>query len=388
MIRTLLVTNDFPPKVGGIQSYLEELWRRLDPGSTAVLTAKSSSRAREFDAQARDEGRRIDRVPGSTLYVPTPGALRAIDRAVARFAPQLVLYDPYVPLALAGRRRGVPYGVVLHGAEAAIPARLPLARSAARRVLRDAAVLVCAGGYPEAEARRATGGTLPFVVRIPPGVDAARYVPIDPGARAATRGRLGLPAHGPLVVSVGRLVPRKGIDVLIEAVARCAPEVEAVTLAVAGDGRDARRLHRIARRSRATVCFLGRVSEDDKVALLGCADVFAQPCRSRWGGLEQEGFGIVFLEAAACGVPQVAGRSGGSFEAVEAGTTGLVVDRPGDRAAVAVALVALLRDAGRRATMGAAARRRAVAEFDYDVLARRLADGLDASVGGHAAAAS
>lgn len=183
-------------------------------------------------------------------------------------------------------------------------------------------------------------------------------------------------------------MPRKGIDVLIAAVERCGQAQPGVVLAVAGDGRDARRLRSLARRSRADVRFLGRVSEADKVALLGAADVFAQPCRSRWAGLEQEGFGIVFLEAAACGVPSVAGRSGGSFEAVDSGTTGLVVDRPHDPAAVADALGALLGDAATRATMGAAARRRAVTGFDYDVLARRLADGLDAAVGGRAASAS
>jgi phosphatidylinositol alpha-1,6-mannosyltransferase len=130
------------------------------------------------------------------------------------------------------------------------------------------------------------------------------------------------------------------------------------------------------------VHFLGRVSEADKADLLGAADVFAQPCRSRWGGLEQEGFGIVFLEAAACGVPQVAGRSGGSYEAVEAGVTGLVVDDPRDPVAVASALDTLLGDPAAREQMGQAARRRAEADFDYDSLARGLSVGLEAAVGG------
>lgn len=134
--------------------------------------------------------------------------------------------------------------------------------------------------------------------------------------------------------------------------------------------------------------FLGKVSEVDKVALLGAADVFAQPCRSRWGGLEQEGFGIVFVEAAACGTPQVAGRSGGSYEAVEDGSTGLVVADPSRPAAVAAALSSLLGDEPRRAEMGVAARRRAVEAFDYAVLARRLADGLESVIGGGTPGAS
>jgi phosphatidyl-myo-inositol dimannoside synthase len=386
--KTLLVTNDFPPKVGGIQSYLEELWRRLDPASIAVLTARSHEDAGAFDARALAQGREVTRRNRATLYAPTPAACRAIDREVERVRPDLVLYDPYVPLGLAGRRRGCPYGVVLHGAEVAIPARLPLVRRAARAVLRGAAVVVSAGTYPEAEARRLAGVGLPRVVQVPPGVDASRYAPLSADARRAARARLGLADDRLLVVSVGRLVPRKGIDVLIEAVARSRAEVGGVTLVVAGDGRDARRLRRLARRSGATVRFLGRVSEPEKVALLGAADVFAQPCRSRWGGLEQEGFGIVFLEAAACGVPQLAGHSGGSDEAVASGTTGVVVAEPRDPRAVAGALDELLSNAPRRVAMGEAARRRAVAEFDYDVLARRLADGLDAAVGGRAAAAS
>ena len=384
---TLLVTNDFPPKIGGIQSYLQELWRRLDPASIAVLTASSHEDAAAFDARGLAEGRRVARRDRSTLYLPTRAARRAIDREVERIGADLVLYDPYVPLGLAGARLGRPYGVVLHGAEVAIPARLPLVRRAARAVLCDAAVVVSAGTYPEAEARRLAGDRLPTVVQVPPGVDAARFAPLGADDRRAARTRLGLPPEGDLVVSVGRLVPRKGFDVLIEAVARCGRD-RRPTLAVAGEGRDARGLRRLAQRSGATVRFLGRVSEADKVALLGAADVFAQPCRSRWGGLEQEGFGIVFLEAAACGVPQIAGRSGGSFEAVAAGTTGLIVEDPGDPDAVAAALLELLGDPARRRAMGDAARQRAVREFDYDALARRLADGLRAAIGGRAPAAS
>ncbi len=117
--------------------------------------------------------------------------------------------------------------------------------------------------------------------------------------------------------------------------------------------------------------------EADLPALYGCADVYAMVCRNRWAGLEQEGFGIVFLEAAACGVPQVAGASGGAAEAVADGETGLVVRAPDDAAAVARALASLLDDAGLRSAMGAAGRRRAESEFAYDVLARRLAEVLD-----------
>jgi phosphatidylinositol alpha-1,6-mannosyltransferase len=166
------------------------------------------------------------------------------------------------------------------------------------------------------------------------------------------------------------------MDVLIEAVDRLAPSYPDLTLAIAGDGRERRRLERLAAQSPQDVRVLGRVSDDDRSALLGAADVFVMACHNRWFGLEQEGFGIVFLEAAAAGVPQIAGASGGAPEAVLDGVTGLVVDAPGDPGAVAEALRALLADPTRRRHMGRAARTRVQESFDTGVLASRLADAL------------
>ena len=185
--------------------------------------------------------------------------------------------------------------------------------------------------------------------------------------RAATRARYGLDPDRLLVLGLSRLVPRKGFDVVIDAV-RALPGVQ---LAIAGAGRDRARLERRARHD-PRVHFLGRVPDADLPALYGCADVFAMCCRDRWFGLEAEGFGIVFLEAAACGVPSVAGRSGGAHEAVADGDTGTVVD-PRAKGAVAAALAALCGDAELRHRMGKAARERAVAEFEHGHLAARLA---------------
>jgi phosphatidylinositol alpha-1,6-mannosyltransferase len=163
------------------------------------------------------------------------------------------------------------------------------------------------------------------------------------------------------------------MDMLIEAAARLAPDRPDLTVAIGGGGRDRKRLDRLVARSGAPVRMLGRVPDDDLPALYGAADVYAMLCRgNRWAGLEQEGFGIVFLEAAACGVPQVAGDSGGAAEAVADGETGLVVDEPRDAAAVAAALARLLDDEDLRHRLGSAARERAVAEFAYPVLADRL----------------
>jgi len=372
----LLVTNDFPPKVGGIQSYLWELWSRLDPDSYVVLTASSHPDAVAFDAEQAARGVRIERVPGRILFFPTPAALARIRATADRVGAGLVVLDPALPLGLLGPRLGLPYGVVLHGAEVTVPGRVPGSRQALAHVLAGAAVAVSAGGYPAAEATRAARSRMPPVVQVPPGVDCRRFAPIDDAGRPDARRRLGLPEDGLLVSSVSRLVPRKGMDVLVEAAHRLAPSFPGLTVAIAGGGRDAGRLAAQVERTGAPVRLLGRIPEDDKAALLAASDVFVMACRSRWLGLEQEGFGIVFMEAAAAGVPQVAGDSGGAAEAVEHGITGLVVDEPGDPGAVAVAIRRLLVDPDLRRRMGRDARARAEAAFDYDRLAPRLAEAL------------
>jgi phosphatidylinositol alpha-1,6-mannosyltransferase len=205
-------------------------------------------------------------------------------------------------------------------------------------------------------------------VVIPPGVDAGRFRPVDAATRAATRLQLGLDPGATLVLGLSRLVPRKGFDVVIDAVLALGDE--RVQLAIAGAGRDRGRLTRRAGGD-PNVRFLGRVPDDALAALYGCADIFAMCCRDRWGGIEAEGFGIVFLEAAACAVPAVAGRSGGAHEAVDDGVTGFVV-APRDTDAVRAALAALRDDPAEREEMGRAARDRAVTRYSYDRLVEQL----------------
>jgi phosphatidylinositol alpha-1,6-mannosyltransferase len=370
-VRHLLVTNDFPPKVGGIQSYLWELWRRLPPDRTTVLTTPRRG-ADRFDAA---QAIRVERDRARVL-LPTRALARRIDRLAAEVDADLVLLDPALPVGFLGPRLERPYGVVVHGAEVAVPGRVPGGRSLLRRVLRDARIVIAAGSYPAAEAERAAGRALPTLV-IPPGVDPERYMPLAAGERRAARRRFDLDPDAPLVVGVSRLVPRKGFDVLVEAGAALAGRYPKLQIAVAGSGRDRRRLERLAAHHGSPVRFLGRVPEHELPVVQGMGDCFAMLCRDRWGGLEQEGFGIVFLEAAACGVAAVAGRSGGSAEAVVDGVTGVVVDDPRDVTAVVTALDHILGDAERRADAGVAARARIVADFGYDVLARRLQEALD-----------
>jgi phosphatidylinositol alpha-1,6-mannosyltransferase len=242
---------------------------------------------------------------------------------------------------------------------------VPVALRVARRILRGAAAVLAAGTYPAEQAEHAAKRRLDTVV-VPPGVDSARFRPLDADARVAARQRFGIDPDRPFVLGLSRLVPRKGFDIVIDAVR----ELDGVQLVVAGTGRDHRRLVRRARGS-DRIHFVGRVADADLPLLYGCADVFAMCCRDRWGGLEAEGFGIVFLEAAACGIPAVAGRSGGSHEAVVDGETGFVVD-PHDLHAVRAAIAQLCDEPSTRTEMGAAARRRAEADFAYDRLVDRL----------------
>lgn len=370
-MKHLLVTNDFPPKIGGIQSYLWELWRRLPPEEAAVLTTPHAGDA-AFDAAAPIHIERID----ERVMLPTAALAQRIDATADRVGAEVVLLDPALPLGHLGPRLARPYGLVLHGAEITVPGRVPGPRHALARVLRGAELVIAAGGYPAAEATRAAGQELP-VVQIPPGVDVARFAPTTAAERAQVRARLGVDDDAVLVVSVSRLVPRKGMDVLIRAAARLAPIHPDLVVVIGGSGRDRARLERLVAETGAPVRLVGRIPDEDLPGVYAAADVFTMDCRNRWLGLEQEGFGIVFLEAAAAGVPQIAGDSGGSAEAVAHGTTGLVVQDPRSVAQLTAALRQLIVDPALRARMGEAGRRRAVEDFSYDVLAARLRTALE-----------
>ena len=364
--RHLLVTNDFPPKVGGIQSLLWEWWRRLPSDQFAVLTSPYRG-AREWDAE---QPFRVERIRESVL-LPHPLMARRINDLAHEFGAEFVVLDPAVPLGLIGPSLDLPYAVVLHGAEVTVPGRIPGSKQALGRVLRGAVHCIAAGHYPAAEAERAAGRSLPVTV-VHPGVDTERFCPLTENQKLAARDKFGIARDAELIVGLSRLVPRKGFDIAIAAAARLARSRPRLELVIAGAGRDEGRLARLARDRGAPVRFLGRVPFEDLPQLYGCADVFTMLCRNRWLGLEQEGFGIVFLEAAACGVPQIAGRSGGAAEAVDDGVTGVVVNDPDNIDQVAAAFAEMLDNSSARSAMGVAGRRRAVEQFSYDVLSERL----------------
>jgi phosphatidylinositol alpha-1,6-mannosyltransferase len=373
MARHLLVTNDYPPKTGGIQVYLHELWKRLEPGRGVVLTASSHGDATQFDAQTDVV---VERIHASTLFLPTPRALAAIEAAIERHQPDLVLLDPAWPLGLLGPWLSRPYGVVLHGAEVTIPARIPVVASSLRWVLAHAQVAICAGSYPESEARRNAADRMPPVIQIPPGVETSRFVPPSRERQGDLRRSLGLDEETFLVTSYSRLVPRKGMDTLIRASVRLSRQYPNLRVVIGGSGRDRGRLEKLATRLSAPVTFLGRVPDAQLVALLGSSDLMVMDCRSRWLGLEQEGFGIVFVEAAASGVAQIAGRSGGSHEAVLDGETGTVVANSRSVNSLVEAMRELMQDDDRRRAYALRAREVATERFDWNRLARRLSDEL------------
>ena len=372
-MRHLLVTNDFPPKVGGIQSYLWELWRRLPPEDTFVYTTPYRGSA-AFDA---GQDYWIRRSPEPVL-LPHRGLRTRINHLVEELDIDLVLIDPAFPLGLLAAGKGLnrPYGVVLHGAEVTIPGRLAPSRASLGRVLRGAALIISAGQYPAAEAQRCAGTDLPIVV-VPPGVDTTRFQPLDEARKLEVRKRYGLDEEDFVVASVSRLVPRKGMDTLIAAAARLRWRHPSLRVLIGGRGRDENRLRRLILELGAPVELVGFLAEEELPDFYGAADVFAMLCRSRWMGLEQEGFGIVFAEAAACAIPSLCGRSGGAHEAVEHQVSGLVINHPDATEAVIAGLDRLITDPDQRSQMGAAARRRAVELFEYDSLAARLRDALD-----------
>lgn len=365
-MKHLLVTNDFPPKIGGIQSLLWEWWRRLPPDSFAVLTSPHEG-AKEFD---RSQPFRIERTKEPVL-LPHPWMVQRINSLAKDFGADFIVLDPALPLGLVGPWLSLPYMVVLHGAEVTVPGRLPGSKQILGQVLNKAQHVIAAGGYPAREGDHAAGRELDATI-VPPGVDTDRFVPLSADQRSRARAHFGMKDTDEIVLGISRLVPRKGFDTVIRAVAQLAPHRENLRLVIGSTGREEERLQKLASELNAPVTFLGRVPHDDLPALYGCADVFAMMCRNRWGGLEQEGFGIVFVEAGACGVPQIAGDSGGAAEAVLDGVTGYVMENPTDVAGLAARIDAILSDDALRASMGEASRKRACDEFNYDVLAQRL----------------
>jgi phosphatidylinositol alpha-1,6-mannosyltransferase len=362
-MRTLVVTNDFPPRAGGIQAYVHALAVRQPPGEVVVY-ASSWRGAAEFDAAQPFP---VVRHPTS-LLLPTPDALRRV-RSVARAEGcDRVWFGAAAPLGLLARGLALERAVAsTHGHEVGW-ALLPGARQVLTRIGRGVDVMTYLGDYTRARLAPALKGVR--MEQLPSGVDTLAFRPGAGGAEV--RQRLGL-VDRPVIVCVSRLVPRKGQDVLIRALPLVQQRIPDAALLIVGGGPDAPRLRALAASVGVAddVRLTGSVPWEQLPAHYDAGDVFAMPCRSRRAGLEVEGLGIVFLEASATGLPVVAGRSGGSPDAVLDGVTGHVVDGT-SVAEVAVAVRDLLADPARAAEMGAAGRAWVESEWRWDVLAARL----------------
>lgn len=335
---------------------------------------------RHSDSEAFDRSvpYRVERA-ASRVLMPGRRVAARINSLAAACEADIVLLDPPLPTGLVSSRLERPFGTVVHGG-VATQSRPPGVRRLLAKAIGGSRLVISAGRFAGDEVRRAMGTATPPIHVVSPGVDVGRFAVLDAPARQEARRRFGLRTDARIVLSLSRLVPRKGMATLVEAVAQLARSRPDLLLVIGGTGREEGRIRRTAGRTSAPVRMLGRVDEADMADLYGCADVFAMVCHDRWLGLEQEGFGIVFAEAAAAGIPSIAGDSGGAAEAVIDGKTGAIVGRPRDPAAVAEALVPLLDDATLRSRQGTAARRWAEQELSWDIAAARFLDAL-ASVG-------
>ncbi|MCQ0022414.1 glycosyltransferase family 4 protein [Streptomyces somaliensis DSM 40738] len=376
MHKTLIVTNDFPPRPGGIQAFLHNMALRLDP-DRVVVYASTWKRGREgAEAVARFDAGQPFRVvrDRATMLLPTPRVTARAAGLLREHGCASVWFGAAAPLGLmapalrrAGARRLV---ATTHGHEAGW-ARLPASRQLLRRVGEGTDTITYLGEYTRSRIAAAlTPEAAARMVRLPPGVDEKTFHPGSGGD--AVRARLGL-SDRPVVVCVSRLVPRKGQDTLIRAMPAVLAAVPDAVLLIVGGGPYAKDLRRLARGTGVAdaVRFTGPVPWEELPAHYGAGDVFAMPCRTRRGGLDVEGLGIVYLEASATGLPVVAGDSGGAPDAVLDGETGWVV-RGGCPGETAERIVPLLRDPELRRRMGERGRRWVEEKWRWDLLAERL----------------
>ncbi|MEU6850751.1 glycosyltransferase family 4 protein [Actinacidiphila alni] len=372
MDKTLIVTNDFPPRPGGIQSFVHSMALRMDPGQVVVYasTWKDGSEVAAFDAEqpfpvVRDR---------TSMLLPTPRVTRRAAELLRRHGCSSVWFGAAAPLGLmgpalreAGARRLVG---TTHGHEAGW-AQLPGSRRLLRRIGEGTDTLTYLGEYTRSRiAPVLTPAAADRMVQLPPGVDEKTFHPGSGGA--VVRARLGL-ADRPVVVCVSRLVPRKGQDTLIRALPRILHDVPDAVLLIVGGGPYRGDLEKLAAGTGVShaVRFTGPVPWEELPAHYGAGDVFAMPCRTRRGGLDVEGLGIVYLEASATGLPVVAGDSGGAPDAVLDGETGWVV-QGGSPAQAADRILTLLHDPELRRRMGERGRRWVEESWRWDLLAQRL----------------
>ena len=371
--KILLVTNDFGPRTGGIETFVIGLLERIIGHEVTVFTSKQGDTA-VYDQQWFDKfGVRVIR-DRSKILLPSWRVTRAVKAIAASNDIEIVVFGAAAPLALmssALRKSGVKKVIALtHGHEVWWAKIFPF-NLAIKRIGKSVDHLTYLGEFTrQAISKALTDKSAKEMVKIAPGIDTAHFIP-QPDAMQK-RKELGL-QDKKIIISVGRLVHRKGQDKLIEAMPDVLRKIPNAHLLIVGVGPYKNHLEKLVNKLslKENVTFAGRIMYDRLPSYLSAADLFAMPSRSRFFGLEVEGLGIVYLEASACGIPVVAGNSGGAPDAVLEGVTGLCVDGT-NVAEIASALIEICSDAERASHMGAAGRNWIVDQWRWDIWSKEF----------------
>ena len=374
MGRTLVITNDFPPRPGGIQTFGYEIVRRFDPESVTVLTSNWEGAA-EFDA-AQDF--KIVRANTQTL-VPSKSTLAMAREIVVAESITRVLFGAAAPLGLLAsplRKLGVQNIVGMTQGHETGWAMTPGTRQALRKIGNDTDYLTYISEYTHKKIAKALSpDAAARMRRIVPGVDSTEFSPANLSYGSQLRTELGW-TDRPVIVCVSRLMARKGQDELIRALPEIHQTAPNASLIIVGDGPYRKDLERLVKKLSLErfVHLTGKVSQNDLSKWYAAGDIFAMPCRTRMGGWDVEGLGIVFLEGSATGLPVIVGDSGGAVDAVVNGETGFLVDGT-NTAEIAGRIAFLVANPDVAKQMGAAGRNWVTQEWTWDQSFKKL-DGL------------
>lgn len=324
---TLFITNDFGPRAGGIETFVHGLIERLPKGSVIVYTSAQVNAA-EFDAKwLQDFGVEVIR-DCSRILLPTPRVIKACRKLISNRNLSKVAFGAAAPLGVmahAMRQAGAQKIVALTHGHEVWWAKVPPFAFAIRYMSKDIDTITYLGDYTKGEISKALcKSDANKLVQIAPGIDVEHFIPTD---SSNLRAELGL-IDKSVIISVGRLVHRKGQDKLIASLPAIKAAIPNVHLVLVGVGPHQDYLKKLAAKLKVADCvtFIGRINYAELPKYICLGDIFAMPSRSRFFGLEVEGLGIVYLEASACGLPVVGGKSGGAPDAVLVGETGVVVN--------------------------------------------------------------
>jgi len=371
--KILVITNDFGPRTGGIETFVIGLLERIKGQEVIVFTSAQGDTS-EYDQKWFQEfGIRVIR-DRSKILLPSMRVVKRVKGIVRLHNIEVIVFGAAAPLALmapALRKSGVKKVIALtHGHEVWWAKIFPF-NLAMKRIGSGVDHLTYLGEFTRnAIAQSLTKKSADAMVKIAPGIDTAHFIPQPDSMHK--RITLGL-ENKKIIISVGRLVHRKGQDKLIEAMPQILQKVPNAHLLLVGEGPYRSHLEKLANKlsMNHNITFAGRILYNNLPSYLSAADLFAMPSRSRFFGLEVEGLGIVYLEASACGIPVVAGKSGGAPDAVIEGVTGLCVDGT-DINQIANAVIDICGDAKRASNMGAAGRNWIVDQWRWEIWSKEF----------------